>query len=116
MMKRIARDLGDANIPKVMIQQVVPSQLRALWWREESTNPAHQTVEIWGSETQSFFVIAGDFIDGEWGQSDVQFIGEFEDLDKALAAARSNFVIKEDELPDEQKVASNSFKRLIRKN
>lgn len=114
MLKKIAKDLGEMNIPKTLIQQVIPGELRAMYWREESVSPENFVVEIWGSNESTFYVIAGDFASGQWSQEFINLVGEYETVDQAIAAARSSYVIKDNEQPVAQ--ASNTFKRLIKKN
>lgn len=110
----IAADLGDANIPKVFADGVSPAPLNMLYWREQSTNPADTTVEIWSTSNDTFVMITGDFSSGEWGRDNVSFYNEYPTIQKALADARAYFTLAQDEEPIEQN-ASVRFKRLIRK-
>lgn len=113
-MNKTAADLGQRNMPKGLIQQVVPGALRALYWREESSMPENHILEIWGSESATFYLIDGDFVSGEWSEQNIQFIGEYDEVHQAVQAARSNYVIMEDSQPKTE--ASSTFKRLIKKS
>lgn len=109
----IAADLGDANIPTVFAQSASPKALQTLYWREQSTNPADTTVEIWKTEDESFVILTGFFGDKEWGYDDVTFYNEYPTIQNALADARAYFTLAQDEEP--ALAASVKFKRLIRK-
>lgn len=110
----IAADLGDANIPTVFAQSASPKTLQTLYWREQSTNPADTTIEIWKTDDDSFVILTGYFGDKEWGYDDVSLFNEYPTIQNALADARSYFALVQDEEP-EAVAASVNFKRLIRK-
>lgn len=115
MFRKTARDLAEKNIPKELVQQIVPNQLRTLYWREESENPQNTTVEIWNCGEHTFYLISGDNSKGEWSIADIMLVGEYESLDEATREARASYVLKAEE-PEQLQVASQRLKRMIKKN
>lgn len=118
MFQKIAADLGEKNIPRALLETVSPKPLKALWWREESSNPEYTTVEMWTSEDDTFMVFSG-FSGGEvieWTTDNINLFGEYDDKGRALSEIKGNFTFMQDEEPHEQTVAKNRLKRLIRKN
>ena len=117
MFKRIAADLGDKNIPRVLVQQVIPNQLKTLYYREESSNPLDKTLEIWNCEEHKFYLVEGDNSKGEWSVNNLQLIGEYDSVDRAVAEVRANYTLVQDENPEPISTAAGvKIKRLIKKN
>lgn len=110
-MKKTSADLGNRNIPKNLVQEVVGSQLKALWFRDETEN---KTIEIWTIDTDEYAVVVGQNDEEEWRSDLVSFFGKFPSISSATAEIKANFTLKSFEEPEIQ--ASSTFKRLIKKS
>lgn len=135
-LRKTSADLGEKNIPKALVQLNAPTQLSALYWREQASNPPKTTVEIWMLADNTFLGIQGDFSKGDWAQDDVTTIDVFPTLEKAMSSIKASYdfapvdnaevakehvdqqAVPEAEEPpvEEEKTASKNFKRLVKKN